>query len=120
MNMQEMNTQSAQYRASGRRLVRSALALLVGIVIGIFLSTATDSGLHAIGFAPSPKGRWPNNLLVLATVYRSIYGIVASYVIARLAPIRPMAHSLLAGVMGVLATSLGAVAAWNTTIGQHW
>jgi hypothetical protein len=80
----------------------------------------TDFGLHAIGLTPSPKERWPSSLLVLATVYRSIYGILASYVIARLAPNRPMGHSLVAGALGLVASSLGAIAAWSTTPGQHW
>jgi len=103
-----------------RRIGRSILAVLAGIVIGIVFSTGTDFGLHAIGFAPSVKERWPNDLLVLATVYRSIYGILGSYVIARLAPNRPMGHSLVAGCMGLLLSSLGAAAAWSTTGGQHW
>jgi hypothetical protein len=73
-----------------------------------------------IGFAPSIKERWPNHLLGLATLYRAIYGILGSYVIARLAPNRPMGHSLLAGILGLVMSSLGAAAAWNTTVGQHW
>lgn len=103
-----------------RRIGRSILAVLTGIVVGIVLSVATDFGLYAIGFAPSLKQRWPNHLLVLATVYRFIYGILGSYVIARLAPNRPMGHSLLAGVFGLVMSSLGAAAAWGTTVGQHW
>ena len=114
-----MSTQSVP-QVVPRRIGRSALALLAGIAVGIVLSTGTDFGLHAIGLTPSPKERWPNELLVLATAYRSIYGILASYIIARLAPNRPMAHSLLAGVMGVLVSSLGAAATWSTTVGQHW
>ena len=114
-----MNTQPAS-QVSSRRIGRSALALLTGIVIGIVLSTATDFGLHAIGLTPSPKDRWPNNLLVLATMYRAVYGIFASYVIARLAPNRPMGHALAAGTLGMIVSILGAIAAWSTTAGQHW
>lgn len=114
-----MNTQPAP-QVSSRRIGRSALALLTGIVIGIVLSTATDFGLHAIGLTPSPKDRWPNNLLVLATTYRTVYGILASYVIARLAPNRPMGHALVAGTLGMIVSMLGAIAAWSTTAGQHW
>jgi hypothetical protein len=114
-----MNTQSDS-QVPPPRLGRSVMALLAGIAVGILLSVGTDFGLHAIGLAPSPKERWPNNLLVLAATYRSIYGILASYVIARLAPNRPMAHSLLAGVLGLVVSSLGAAAAWSTTVGQHW
>ena len=112
-----MNTQTAPQAAS-RRIGRSILAVLVGIVVGVVLSIATDFGLQAIGLAP--KGRWPNNLLTLATAYRSIYGILASYIIARLAPNRPMGHALVAGTLGLIVSTLGAIAAWSTTAGQHW
>ena len=103
-----------------RRIGRSILAVLAGIVVGIVFSTGTDLGLHAIGLAPSVKEHWPDHLLVLATLYRSICGILGSYVIARLAPNRPMGHSLVAGTLGLVLSSLGAAAAWSTTVGQHW
>lgn len=106
--------------APSRRIGRSILAVFVGIVIGIVLSTATDFGLHAIGVAPSLKARWPDQLLLAALIYRSLYGILASYVIARMAPNRPMRHSLGAGTLGFVLSSLGAAAAWSTTAGQHW
>lgn len=116
-----MNTESVP-QVESRRIGRSILAVLAGIVVGIVLSTGTDFGLHAIGLAPAPslKDPWPNYLLGVATAYRSIYGILASYVIARLAPNRPMGHSLVAGALGLVVSSLGAAAAWSTTVGQHW
>jgi hypothetical protein len=114
-----MNSQSDP-RVQPRRLGRSILALLAGIAVGIVLSVGTDWGLHVIGLVPSPNERWPNQLLLLAAVYRSIYGVIASYVIARLAPNRPMGHSLLAGALGMLVSALGAAAAWSTTVGEHW
>src|SRR6476469_48435 len=111
-----MNVQlAAASRRPSRRVGQSILALLAGIVLGVVLSTGTDFALHAMGLAPAPNlpERWSNDLLLLATAYRSIYGIVGAYVIARLAPNRPMGHALLAGV-------LGAAAIWNSTEGQHW
>jgi len=51
-------------------------------------------------------------------MYRSIYGILGSYVIAWLAPSRPMGHALVAGTLGLVVSSLAA--AWSTTVGQHW
>lgn len=114
-----MNTHSNP-QVSPRRLGRSILALLAGIIVGIVLSMGTDFGLHAVGLVPSLKERWPNQLLALATAYRSIYGVIAAYVIARLAPNRPMGHALLAGALGLVVSSLGAAAAWNITVGQHW
>ena len=106
-------------RVQPRRLGRSILAVLTGIAVGIVLSLGTDWALRAGGLAPQNE-RWPNQLLLLAAVYRSIYGVIASYVIARLAPYRPMGHSLLAGALGMLVSTLGVVAAWNSTVGQHW
>ena len=103
-----------------RRLGRSIFAVLAGIAVGIVLSVGTDNGLHAIGLVPAQNERWPNQLLLLAAVYRSIYGVIASYIIARLAPNRPMGHSLLAGALGMLVSTLGAAAAWSNTMGQHW
>jgi len=103
-----------------RRLGRSILAVLAGIAVGIVLSLGTDWSLRVIGLVPPHNERWPNQLLLFAAVYRAIYGVIASYVIARLAPNRPMGHSLLAGALGMLVSTLGAAAAWNATVGQHW
>ena len=115
-----MNMQSTLQVSARGGLGRSIFALLAGIVVGIILSMGTDLGLHAIGLAPSLSQMWPNHLLVLATTYRSIYGIIAAYVIARLAPNRPMGHALLAGALGLVVSTVGAVATWNSTAGQHW
>jgi hypothetical protein len=103
-----------------RRLGRSILAVVAGIAAGIGLSVGTDWGLHIIGVLPGQNERWPSQLLLLAAVYRSIYGVIAGYVIARLAPNRPMGHSLFAGGLGMLVSTLGAVTAWSSTVGQHW
>jgi len=57
---------------------------------------------------------------VLATTYRIVYAILGSYVIARLAPNRPMQHALLGGAIGLLVSIIGAVATWNRDLGPHW
>lgn len=116
---EKMNTHS-ESGVRPRQLGRSILALLAGIVLGIILSLGTDLGLHAIGLAPALSERWSNQLLFLATAYRTIYSVIGSYVVAWLAPNRPMGHALVAGASGLLASTLGAVAAWNSTTGQHW
>ena len=116
-----MNTQSDP-RVQPRRLGRSILAVLAGIAVGIVLSVGTDWGLHLIGLVPAPSQNdpWPNQFLLLAAVYRSIYGVIAGYLIARLAPNRPMGHSLLAGALGTLVCTLAAFSTWSSTVGQHW
>jgi hypothetical protein len=95
------------------------LAVIAGIVVGIALSVGTDWGLNVIGVLPGQNERWPNQLLLLALVYRSIYGVIAGYVIARLAPNRPMGHALFAGGLGMLVSTLGVVTSWSSTVGQH-
>lgn len=114
-----MNAQSDRPIRS-RRLWRSVLAILAGIAVGIILSVGTDWSLTHIGFAPSQNERWPDQLLLLAATYRSMYGIIAGYVIARLAPNRPMGHALFAGALGTVVSAAGTAATWNSTLGQHW
>lgn len=114
-----MNVQS-DGRVQSRQLGRSILALLVGIAVGIALSVGTDWSLVKTGFAPAQGGRWTGQLLLLAATYRSIYGILSGYIIARLAPNRPMGHALLAGALGTVVSAAGAAATWNSTAGQHW
>ena len=109
---------------SPRRIGRSIGAILAGVVVGIVLSLGTDIVLHVIGVFPP----WGQSMvgfdgpLLLATVYRAIYGVAASYVIARLAPDRPMAHALVGGVLGLAAGILGAILTWNKgpAFGPHW
>ncbi len=61
-----------------------------------------------------------NGLFALATVYRTLYGVVGSYVTARVAPDRPMGHALVGGVIGLALSILGAVVTWNKDLGPHW
>jgi hypothetical protein len=114
-----MNT-PADPPARSSTIGRSILAVLAGIIVGIVLSVGTDALVRATGWAPAQTPRWPNQLLLLATVYRAIYGVIAAWIIARLAPNRPMGHALVAGALGTAVSILGAVATWSTTPGQHW
>lgn len=106
--------------AKSSSIGRSILAVLAGIAIGVILSVGSDWLLRTLGIAPSQSQRWPNQILLLAATYRSIYGVIAAYVIARLAPNRPMRHAMVAGVLGTIVSALGAIAMWSTTAGQHW
>ncbi len=107
-----------------RRIGRSVAAVLVGVVVGIVITLGTDIVLHEIGVFP-PWGESMvgfDGALGLATVYRTIYGIAASYFIARLAPDRPMQHALVGGFVGLVVSIVGAAATWNKgpAFGPHW
>jgi hypothetical protein len=107
-----------------RRIGRSIGAVLAGIVVGIVLTIATDIVLHVIRVFP-PWGASMvgfDGALLLATIYRTVYGIGASYIIARLAPDRPMQHALVGGVVGLAVSIVGAAVTWNKgpAFGPHW
>jgi len=74
---------------------------MAGIAAGVALSLGTDIGLRALGIF-SPLGqRMASPLFLLATAYRIVYGVVASYIIAWLAPDRRMHHALAGGVLAL-------------------
>jgi hypothetical protein len=51
-----------------------------------------------------------------------VYSVIGSYLIARLAPDRPMRHALAGGVVGIVLCLVGAIATWNRepSLGPHW
>lgn len=105
-----------------RRALRSIGAVLTGLVAVVVLSTATDAVLHGTGIY-RPEGRpMADALFLLATAYRVAYAILGSYVAARLAPDRPMAHALALGAVGVVISSLGTLATTNAgpEFGPSW
>lgn len=105
-----------------RRIGRSIGALFAGFVVVVILSIGTDVALHAAGVTPPLGQPMTDPLLLLATIYRSIYAVIGSYITARLAPDRPMQHALAGGVVGLVLSIIGAVMAWNkvATLGPHW
>jgi hypothetical protein len=108
--------------SAGPRWGRSILALLAGFVVVVLLSVTTDLALRAVGIYPGPEQLMSNPLLLLATVYRTLYGVLSSYVTARLAPNRPMQHALIGGAIGLGLSITGAVMNWNKgpAFGPHW
>lgn len=102
--------------------LRSIVAVLAGIVIAVASPTLTDLVLYRTGVFPRIGEPMADNLFYLAAAYRLVYSVLGSYVIARLAPNRPMFHAMIAGFLGLLASSAGTVATWNHVppLGPHW
>jgi len=96
-----------------RRILRSIGAVLVGVLAIFILSIGTDAVLHAIGVFPPFGQPMSDALFLLAMGYRIIYGVATSYLVARLAPGRPMRHALVFGLVGVVIGTAGMVAAWG-------
>jgi hypothetical protein len=98
--------------------LRSIGAVLAGLIANAVLSTATDLLLVASGVFPplsefGHPASFSNSLLLLALVYRTIYGVFGCYLTARLAPRNPMAHSIALGCIGLVIGVAGAIATWG-------
>lgn len=97
-----------------KNALKSIGAILAGIIAGAVLSIGTDFILEKTGiFPPQKQGFFIWWMLLLALVYRGIYTIVSGYVTAALAPNRPVRHSVILGIIGVVVTLLGSIANWD-------
>jgi hypothetical protein len=102
--------------------MKSVLALLAGFVVVVILSIGTDLAMRAIGLLPLPGQLPTDGALLVAFVYRTVYSIFGSYVVAWVAPDRPMQHALMSGVLGLILSSAGAVETWagGPEFGAKW
>lgn len=106
--------------AQGKTTGRSIWAIVAGFLVVVVLSIGTDAVLHAAGIYPALGKRMGDGLFVLATIYRTAYGLLGSYITARLAPHKPMKHVLIGAAIGFVLATVGAVATWNKDLGPHW
>ena len=100
---------------------RSMGAVLAGIIAIFVVSLGTDQVLHALAVYP-PWGepmRAPG-LNLLALSYRLVYGVLGSYLTARLAPRAPMRHALILGAIGLVLSTAGAIAGIRMDLGPAW
>jgi hypothetical protein len=107
---------------SSGSLGRSIGGVVAGIVTVVALTLGTDLFLHAVGFFPPVGQPVSDGPLVVATLYRVVFGVLGSYVSARLAPNRPMWHAMIPGILGFVVSIVGAAATWNRgpAFGPHW
>ncbi len=105
---------------AARNVGRSILAGVTGVLTVVVLSTVTDLLLVRAGVLPALGRIASDGVLLLATAYRTLYGVLASYVTARLAPSRPMLHAMVLGCIGVVVNLGGVVADWNGAMGSRW
>jgi hypothetical protein len=116
-----MTMQMTKTEPQPRRLGRSVASVLVAFIVVFVLSLGTDQVLHTLDVYP-PWGepmREPG-LNLLALSYRIVYGILGSYITARLAPYAPMRHVWVGAFIGLAVTTLGVIAAINMDLGPVW
>ena len=105
-----------------RNIWRSILAVVVGAAVSILLSVGTDAVMQKTGVFPLSGKAMSNGLFVLATIYRTVYGVLGAYLTARLAPDRPMMHALILGAIGTTVGIVGLVVRWHEMpeLGPRW
>ena len=93
-----------------RRIGRSIGAVFAGLFTIAVLDNLIDFILHSVGVYPPIGQTMADGLFLLALAYRTVDGILGCYIAASLAPSRPMQHALILGGIGVVLSSLGALA----------
>lgn len=118
----EMTVSNTGASPSRGRPLRSTLAILMGFVAVVALSLCTDQVLHVLHvFPPWNQPMRDPGLNLLALSYRCVYAVLGSYLAARFAPHSPMRHAMILGVIGLVISGLGAVAALTMVdLGPKW
>ena len=103
-----------------KNILKSIRAGFAGILVGVVLSLGTDKILEDIGVLPHGNlwvGAW---LIILVLFYRIFYNVIGSYIVARLAPSKPMKHAIVVGIIGTIVSVIGALATRNMNLGPAW
>jgi hypothetical protein len=105
-----------------RRIPRRIGAVLAGLLLVVILDVGIDVVMHVTGIYPPWFQPMRTSLWLLAIAYRTCDGIAGGYVVARLAPDRPVQHALALGIIGLVMSTLGVVATWGKgpEFGPKW
>lgn len=104
-----------------QNVARSIAAGLTGFVSIVVLSLGVDQILHVTHVYP-PWGEPMNEpaLNLLALSYRLVFGVLGSWLAARISPRNPMRHALVLGGIGLVLSTAGAAATIPLKLGPAW
>lgn len=98
--------------------LQSIKAIAAGFVFVVIISLITDFVLETTDIMKRPFDLNSDGFVVFVVLYRSLYGTIGSYLTAKLAPVKPMKHSMIGGVIGFAMSIAGAIAMWDKP--PHW
>jgi hypothetical protein len=101
-------------------ILKSIGAVCAGIIVGAVLSLFTDMILKNLEIIPRDNLWVGTPVILFVLFYRTIYNILGSYIVARLAPRRPMLHALIVGAIGTIVSIIGALATATMNLGPAW
>lgn len=99
-------------------IFKSIAAILTGFILVVVVSILTDLIFVNTGIMKQPFNLNSSYFIIFVIFYRSVYGTIGSFLTARLAPNRPMLHSMIGGLIGFVISIIGAIAMWDTP--PHW
>ena len=105
-----------------RRVLRRIGAVFAGLLVVVTLDLGIEVVLHATGIYPPWFQPMSTPLYLLAITYRMVDGVVGGYIVARLAPDRPVQHALVLGLIGVVLSTVGLIGTWShgSEFGPKW
>lgn len=96
-------------------------AVIAGMLTGIILALATDTILEKLGIFPDPaKGMFITWMLLLATIYRSLYITLGGYITSKLAVSNPYQKVKILAFLALAGNLVGLISTWNMNLGPHW
>jgi hypothetical protein len=91
------------------KTLKSTGAILTGFVFVVIISIATDLTLANTGVMKQPFEYNTPWFILLVIGYRTLYGIIGTYITATLAPDKPMRHAMISGLIGLALSITGAI-----------
>lgn len=96
-------------------------AILGGMIFIVVSHTGTDFVLEKLGiFTPPSEGFHTTWMVVTATIYRCLYTVVGGYLTAALAPEPRMRYVMILGIIGLVTSTLAAIATIPMGIAPAW
>jgi len=93
-----------------KNIFKSIGVILLAFIVVALLSTLTDFLLESIGVLPNPqKGLFVKWAILLVLFYRGVFTIFGGFIVAKLAPNKPMLHAIILGTIGTLITVIATV-----------
>jgi hypothetical protein len=98
------------------------MAVLAGILANFVLGLGIDQILHVTGVYPPWGQPMSDSLFALAFAYRVAIAVWSGWLVARLAPDRPVRHALVLGIIGAVLSAASVIATWNKgpEFGPRW
>lgn len=104
-----------------KEIPRSIGAVLAGLVFIAVSSFVTDTALQWVGILPVPSEvKFETRHALLALSYHLLYVLIGAFLVAWLAPSRPLAHALALGALGVAVSTLGVIAIVMSDLAPAW